>query len=141
MVKNGSKIKKILQNNATFDPSGIILSKNEFLFDRKCKYSERSKNRINSEFNGRYVFEEEDYFTEKHSKPYKDFWESKTANETENEIKTANGKKIKKSFKKRLKDSEPNSEKQFSSEVKASGPAEKDLSDEEIKKLAWGGGK
>jgi hypothetical protein len=77
MVKRGSKIKKILENSATFDPSGIILNKNEFIFDRKCKDAERSKRRISSEFNGKYVFEMEDYFTERHSKPYKDFWEPK----------------------------------------------------------------
>ena len=90
MVKNGSKIKKIMRDNATFDPKGISLNKNEFLFDRKCKNSERGNWRTTSKFNGRYIFEMEDYFTDEHSKPYRQFWNDKTPNEIENKIEIQN---------------------------------------------------
>lgn len=142
MVKRGSKIKKILENSATFDPSGIILDKNEFLFDRKCKDAERSKRRISSEFNGRYIFAEEDYFTEKHSKPYKEFWEPKdtstatvsaTAKPTPNPIPTPTPSRLR---------SEKITKKDFktveTSATASAKPAKKDITDEEIKKLAWG---
>lgn len=93
MVKNGSKIKKIMRDNATFDPRGISLNKNEFLFDRKCKNSERGNWRTTSKFNGRYIFEMEDYFTDEHSKPYRQFWNDKTPNEIENKIEIQNENK------------------------------------------------
>lgn len=153
MIKIGSKIRKIFKNNALFDPSGIFLNHNEFLFDRKCKNSERSKRRITSEFNGIYTFEEEDYFTEVHSKPYRQYWESKTPNEspnqepnkTPNQNKTANANALSLRTK---KDQENNSKKKFQvgekeslQEIKGPKPAKKELTDEEVRKLAWGGGK
>lgn len=143
MVKRGSKIKKILENSAIFDPSGIILDKNEFLFDRKCKDAERSKRRIASEFNGRYFFKEEEYFTEKHSKPYKEFWEPKdipTATvipiptPTPTPIPSPTPSQLR-SKKNQLK----NNQTSPSTATVSAKPSKRDLTDDEIKKLAWGG--
>jgi len=90
MVKNGSKIKKILKDNAVFDPAGIIINRGEFILDRRCKNSERGMGSIRSRHNGFYIFDIEDYFTEKHSKPYKDYWEPKNPNENAKKIKNPN---------------------------------------------------
>ena len=157
MVKRGSKIKKILENSATFDPSGIILNKNEFIFDRKCKDAERSKRRISSEFNGKYVFEMEDYFTERHSKPYKDFWEPKDtltakATATDNAIAIAKPSAIaiatpiqlrsQKNTKKVIQITPSTAPPTATSSAKATAkPSKTNFSKEDISKLAWGGKK
>jgi len=61
MIKNGSKIKKIMQKNAVFHASGIRLQTSEFLFE----------NRNNPELNGLHSFEKLNAFTEEHSKPFR----------------------------------------------------------------------
>ena len=60
MVKNGSKIKQILNDNCLFDPRGIVLKKNEFLID--C--------RADKSLNGKDTFTLTPEFNERHSKPY-----------------------------------------------------------------------
>ena len=61
MVKQGSKIKKMLSKYCLFDPVGFRLNKNQFL----------SECRALSGLNGLHEFEIVDYFTEEHSKPYR----------------------------------------------------------------------
>lgn len=82
MVKNGSKIKKIMQKNATFDASGLRLNKNEFLFET----------RNNSRLNGLHTFEMVDYFNNNHSAPYRH--DEKTANKVPNEVPTEKNTEI-----------------------------------------------
>ena len=60
-VKNGSLIKYAIKNVAVLDPSGFQLDDNEFVFwSRKL-----------NEWNGKYKFVKPTYFTDEHSKPYK----------------------------------------------------------------------
>jgi len=61
MVKNGSKIKKAIKDNATLDASGFNLKRNEFLVE----------NRKNPELNGKYNFELPECWREELSTPYK----------------------------------------------------------------------
>jgi len=60
MVKNGSKIKQILEDNSLFDPRGIVLKQNEFLVDF----------RKHPKINGKDTFNLTPEFTNQHSKPY-----------------------------------------------------------------------
>ena len=71
LVKQGSMIKKIIQNNCFLDVDGFELSINEYIF-----HSRRFK-----DFNGKHTFEKPVYFTERYSKPYL-FYFTETAKET-----------------------------------------------------------
>jgi len=84
MVKNGSKIKKIMQKNAKFDAAGLRLKNNEFLFET----------RNHSRLNGLHAFTEVSCFNKKHSTPYRPETANKieTANKVPTRIETANEK-------------------------------------------------
>lgn len=61
MVKRGSKIKNAINNNVLFDPNGFELDINEFLVE--CPK--------HKDWNGVRTFKVPEYFTDKHSKPYR----------------------------------------------------------------------
>ena len=59
MVKNGSKIKRIIEKNSLIDPRGFNLNIEEYIID--CNSLSLSQKE---------TFELEDYFTDEHSRPY-----------------------------------------------------------------------
>ncbi len=68
MVKNGSKIKKVIKKHTFIAPEGFQLDVNELIME----------NTNDSSLNGKYTFELPSEFTDEHSKAYKPV---KTANE------------------------------------------------------------
>ncbi len=60
LVKRGGVIKNIIRRNALIDPSGFKMKKNKFLYS----------NTEESNLEGKYEFEEEDFFDESLSKAY-----------------------------------------------------------------------
>lgn len=80
MVKQGSKIKKIISNHSLFDPAGFNIEKNEYL--ASC--------RSHPEINGMHLFEKPEWFTDQLSRPYYKTAKkvaNETANKSENKIK------------------------------------------------------
>ncbi|MBU0963219.1 MAG: hypothetical protein KKD48_04925 [Nanoarchaeota archaeon] len=61
LIKQGSRAKKIIQDNCTLDIDGFKLEENEYLFYCR-KFYDR--------FNGRYTFELPKYWNDEYSKPF-----------------------------------------------------------------------